>query len=116
TDGCLVPDEQAEGEPSGVGLSVLTQAPGGPLLLHGSRDPGEDVARWGASILEVPGQDVVVGIVPPAAQRVALSGRAPGQQLTPVLDGQDRVVAQVARLPFEQEPAAVLWQINDTWS
>src|SRR5690606_30007211 len=54
-DGCLVPDEQGEGQSSGVGLSVLTQAPGGPLLLHGSRDPGEDVARWGASILQVPG-------------------------------------------------------------
>lgn len=115
-DGCLVPDEQGEGQSSGVGLSVLTQAPGGPLLLHGSRDAGEDVARWGASILEVPGQDVVVGIVPPAAQRVALSGGEPGQQLTPVLDDQDQVVAQVARLPYEHAPAAVLWQIDDTWS
>lgn len=116
TDGCLVPEEHGEGAPSGVGLSVLTQAPGGPLLLHGSRDAGEDVARWGASILEVPGQDVVVGIVPTASQRVALSGGEPVQQLTPVPDGQDRLVAQVARLPFEQEPAAVLWQIDDSWS
>lgn len=114
--GCLVPDEQRDGESSGVGLSVLTQAPGGPLLLHGSRDAGEDVARWGASLLQVPGQDVMVGIVPPAAQQVALSGGEPGQQLTPVLDEQDRVVAQVARLPYKHDPAAVLWQTDDTWS
>lgn len=116
TDGCLVPDGQENGEGSGVGLSVLTQAPGGPLMLHGSRDAGEDVARWGASVLEVPGQDVAVGIVPPAAEQVTLPQGEPVQELTPILDDQGQVVAQVASLAYAQDPQAVLWQVADTWS
>ncbi|WP_299521191.1 hypothetical protein [uncultured Serinicoccus sp.] len=115
TEGCLVPDE-GEGQSSGVGLSVLTQAPDGPLMLHGSRDAGEDVARWGASVLEVPGQDVVVSIVPPGSQRVALPGGETSRELTPVTDAQGQVIAQVARLPYERDPVAVLWETDDAWS
>lgn len=112
--GCLAAGEQT----GGVGLSVLTQAPEGPLVLHGSRDPVEDVRRWGASLLEVPGQDVVVATVPPSAEAVALSGGEPVGQLVPVLDEQDQVVAKVARLSHAEdaEPAALLWQDGDDWS
>lgn len=118
--GCLVPGEQDGGDETagGVGLSVLTQAPEGPLVLHGSRDPGEDVRRWGASLLQVPGQDVVVATVPAAAERVALSGGEPVEQFMPILDEQDEVVAKVARLSYtgDNDPAALLWQVGDAWS
>lgn len=104
--------------PGEAGLSLLTQAPGWPLVLDWSTDPGHDLRPWGASVLEVPGQADVVAIVPEAAQRVTFAGGEPVERLTPVLDDQDQVLAQVARVsPGEDEnPPALLWRTGDDWS
>lgn len=118
-NGCLVPAErQGDALASGVGLSMLSQVPGGPLVLHGSRDPGEGVRRWGASLLEVPGQAEAVAILPDTAQRVTFAGGEPVDRLTPVLGAQDQVLAQVARVSHgeDEDPPALLWHTGDEWS
>lgn len=119
--GCLIPGASGAGgeAASGIGVSVVTQAPQGPRVLHGSRDPGEDVRTWGGTLLEVPGQDVVVATVPAATQRVALPGGQPVADLMPVLDEHDQVVAQMARLSYPEEgaPSALLWDVgNGDWA
>ncbi|GAA1158992.1 hypothetical protein [Ornithinicoccus hortensis] len=120
TDGCLVPSGPDAGGPSasGVGVSVLTQEPGGPVVLHGSRDPGEDVRTWGAQLLPIPGQASAIAIVPADADLAVLPGGDPVEDLTPVRDEDGTVLAAVARSPYpdDQPPAAVLWRAGEIWS
>lgn len=108
--GCVTPSGEAVATAHPSGISVLSQAPGGPVLLHRAQDHGEDADRGGAAMLEVPGQDSVVAVVPPTADQVVLTGQDPADDLVSVVDEDGRAVAKVARMqPRTERAHGLLW-------